>query len=49
LGTKPLNEYVPRDVIAREAHNFTRKAFDFFRGRQILLGDEVDEILPCRM
>ena len=32
-----------RDVIAREASNFTRKAFDFFRGRQIVQGDQVEE------
>ena len=28
-----------RDVIVREAHNFTRKAVDVFRGRQIVQGD----------
>jgi lipopolysaccharide transport system ATP-binding protein len=32
-----------RDVIAREARNFTRKAADAFRGRQIVQGDEVEE------
>jgi lipopolysaccharide transport system ATP-binding protein len=32
-----------RDVIAREARNFTRKAIDAFRGRQIVQGDEVEE------
>jgi lipopolysaccharide transport system ATP-binding protein len=32
-----------RDVIAREARNFTRKAVDAFRGRQIVQGDEVEE------
>ena len=32
-----------RDVIAREARNFTRKADDLFRGRQIVQGDEVEE------
>jgi lipopolysaccharide transport system ATP-binding protein len=32
-----------RDVIAREARNFARKAFDAFRGRQIVQGDEVEE------
>jgi lipopolysaccharide transport system ATP-binding protein len=32
-----------RDVIAREARNFTRKAVDVFRGRQIIQGDEVEE------
>jgi lipopolysaccharide transport system ATP-binding protein len=32
-----------RDVIAREVCNFTRKATDAFRGRQIVQGDEVEE------
>jgi ABC-type polysaccharide/polyol phosphate transport system ATPase subunit len=32
-----------RDVIAREARNFTRKAVDAFCGRQIVQGDEVEE------
>jgi lipopolysaccharide transport system ATP-binding protein len=32
-----------RDVIAREARNFIRKAVDAFRGRQIVQGDEVEE------
>jgi lipopolysaccharide transport system ATP-binding protein len=32
-----------RDVIARETRNFTRKAIDFVRGRQIVQGDEVEE------
>src|SRR5258707_2094115 len=32
-----------RDVIGREARNFTRKAIDVFRGRQVVQGDEVDE------
>src|SRR5262245_51847868 len=32
-----------RDVIAREARNFVRKAGDFFHGRQIVQGDEVEE------
>jgi lipopolysaccharide transport system ATP-binding protein len=32
-----------RDVIARETLNFTRKAIDFVRGRQIIQGDEVEE------
>src|SRR6476620_1776813 len=33
-----------RDVMTREMHNFTRKALDFFRGRQIVQGDEVEEL-----
>jgi lipopolysaccharide transport system ATP-binding protein len=32
-----------RDVIARETRNFTRKAIDLVRGRQIVQGDEVEE------
>ena len=32
-----------RDVIAREARNFTRKTIDLFRGRQVVQGDEVEE------
>jgi lipopolysaccharide transport system ATP-binding protein len=37
-----------RDVITREAHNFTRKAVDFFCGRQIVQGDEVEEFWALR-
>src|SRR6476661_1249713 len=32
-----------RDVLVREARNFTRKAIDVVRGRQIVQGDEVEE------
>ncbi len=32
-----------RDVIARETRNFSRKAVDLIRGRQIVQGDEVEE------
>jgi lipopolysaccharide transport system ATP-binding protein len=32
-----------RDVIAREARSFARKAVDAFQGRQIVQGDEVEE------
>src|SRR5438477_8277132 len=32
-----------RDVIARSARNFARKAVDAFHGRQIVQGDEVEE------
>ena len=38
-----------RDVIAREARNFARKTADFFRGRQIVQGDEVEEFWALRM
>src|SRR5215472_7740943 len=37
-----------RDVIAREARNFTRKTLDLVRGRQILQGDEVEEFWALR-
>lgn len=33
-----------RDVISREARTFARKAGDFVRGRQIIEGDEVEEL-----
>ena len=32
-----------RDVMAREARNFVRKAVDVVRGRQVIEGDEVEE------
>src|SRR5215468_11650020 len=32
-----------RDVLAREARNFVRKAIDVFRGRQIIQGDAIEE------
>jgi lipopolysaccharide transport system ATP-binding protein len=32
-----------RDVIAREARNFVRKASDMLHGRQIVQGDEIEE------
>jgi homopolymeric O-antigen transport system ATP-binding protein len=32
-----------RDVIVREARNFTRKTVDFVRGRQIVQGDDVEQ------
>ena len=32
-----------RDVIAREARNFARKAADLLHGRQIVQGDEIEE------
>jgi lipopolysaccharide transport system ATP-binding protein len=33
-----------RDVIGREARNFARKAVDLARGRQIIQGDDVEEL-----
>src|SRR5215470_13777299 len=37
-----------RDVIAREARNFTRKTLDLVRGWQIVQGDEVEEFWALR-
>jgi lipopolysaccharide transport system ATP-binding protein len=37
-----------RDVIGREARNFTRKTVDLFHGRQIVQGDEVEEFWALR-
>jgi len=42
-GEQARYNHTLRDVIAREARNFTRKAIDVFRGRQIVQGDEVEE------
>jgi homopolymeric O-antigen transport system ATP-binding protein len=44
VGHRSPDRYTTlRDVIAREARNFSRKARDAFRGRQIVQGDEVEE------
>lgn len=32
-----------RDVVGREVRDYARKAVDFFRGRQIIQGDEIEE------
>jgi lipopolysaccharide transport system ATP-binding protein len=37
-----------RDVIAREARNFARKAVDFFQGGQIVQGDKIEEFWALR-
>jgi lipopolysaccharide transport system ATP-binding protein len=37
-----------REVIAREARNFTRKAVDLISGRQIVQGDEVEQFWALR-
>ena len=37
-----------RDVIGREIRNFSRKATDLIRGRQIVQGDEVEEFWALR-
>jgi lipopolysaccharide transport system ATP-binding protein len=38
-----LGHMTLRDVITRETRNFTRKAIDVLRGRQVVQGDEVEE------
>jgi ABC-type polysaccharide/polyol phosphate transport system ATPase subunit len=48
-GEQGLYRYAAlRDVIGREARNFTRKAIDVFRGRQIVQGDEIEEFWALR-
>ena len=37
-----------RDVVGREVRNFTRKAVDLARGRQIVQGDEIEEFWALR-
>ena len=37
-----------RDVVGRELRNFTRKAADVVRGRQVVQGDEVEEFWALR-
>src|SRR5262245_30294992 len=37
-----------RDVIAREARSFARKSVDLFRGRQVVQGDELEELWALR-
>jgi ABC-type polysaccharide/polyol phosphate transport system ATPase subunit len=44
MSAKGYHSYTAlRDVIARGAHNFVRKASDMLRGRQVVQGDEVEE------
>src|SRR5262249_50246662 len=42
-GEQGQYHHTLRDIIVREAHNFTRKAIDVFRGRQVVQGDAVEE------
>jgi ABC-type polysaccharide/polyol phosphate transport system ATPase subunit len=42
-GEQGQYHHTLRDVIGREARNFTRKTIDVFRGRQVVQGDEVEE------
>src|SRR6266516_4156140 len=37
-----------RDIIGREARNFVRKTADLFQGKQIIQGDEVEELWALR-
>jgi lipopolysaccharide transport system ATP-binding protein len=44
IGHRKNERYVAlRDIFGRELRNFSRKAADLFRGRQIVQGDEVEE------
>src|SRR5262245_19273840 len=47
-GEQARYNHTLRDVIAREARNFTRKAIDVFRGRQVVQGDEIEEFWALR-
>jgi lipopolysaccharide transport system ATP-binding protein len=44
IGHQSQREYTLRDIIGREARNFMRKASDLLHGRQIVQGDEVEEL-----
>jgi lipopolysaccharide transport system ATP-binding protein len=47
--SSPRESYTAlRDVIAREARDFTRKTLDLVRGRQIVQGNEVEEFWALR-
>src|SRR5262249_34664489 len=37
-----------RDVLVREAKNFTRKAVDLLRGQQVVQGDSIEEFWALR-
>jgi lipopolysaccharide transport system ATP-binding protein len=37
-----------RDVLAREVHNFTRKAAELIQGKQVVQGDEIEEFWALR-
>jgi len=40
-GLRPGDTF--RDVIMHEAGDFSRRAFDMVRGRQVVQGDEIEE------
>jgi lipopolysaccharide transport system ATP-binding protein len=43
-GPRGWHNYLSlRDIVAREARNFARKAGDMLRGRQVIEGDEIEE------
>jgi lipopolysaccharide transport system ATP-binding protein len=43
-GSRSRSNYIAlRDVVGREIRNFARKTADVVRGRQVVLGDEVEE------
>src|SRR5438270_4906683 len=44
IGHESQRRYTLRDMIGREARNFMRKGSDLLRGRQIIQGDEVEEV-----
>ena len=49
LASGGRHNYVAlRDIIARAAGNFTRKAADFFHGRQVVQGDTVEQFWALR-
>ena len=48
VGHKTARSDTLRDAVAREAHNFTRKAIDLVRGRQVVQGDEIEEFWALR-
>jgi lipopolysaccharide transport system ATP-binding protein len=47
-STRRQNYKALRDVIGREVGNFVRKAADFFRGRQVVQGDAIEEFWALR-
>jgi lipopolysaccharide transport system ATP-binding protein len=47
-SVKREHHRVLRDIIAREARSFARKAADMLHGRQIIQGDEVEELWALR-
>src|SRR5260221_10794909 len=48
VGHQYMSHESYRELIARQARNFTRKTLDLVRGRQIVQGDEVEEFWALR-